>query len=80
MILSIRPSSWSTCRRLVGRLQGRVYRGQSDEAWTLSSTLERAILVHGFRLRWAHKIERFILEHFSRQAGDLWTRPSGYGA
>ena len=71
MVLSIRPDSWSTCRRLVDRLQGRVYRGQSDEAWPLSSTLERTVLACGFKLVWAHKVERFILEHFSRRAGDF---------
>lgn len=48
-----------------------IYRGQSDESWSLTSSLARRFQKAGYNHEKAHKIERLILHQFQTRYQDI---------
>jgi hypothetical protein len=60
--------SWEDCRNLLMRIENWIFRGQSNSAWTLQTTLERGAKANNSYIRDIPKIEKNIIEKFQRRA------------
>lgn len=71
MFIGIQPKSWEDMRHLVAEIPGKwVFRGQSDEKWGLSSSLERALdqINNENRREIVESKEKLLLREFMRRA------------
>lgn len=80
MFIIFQPVSWDDTRHLVSVLKGSwIFRGQSDQSWGLTSSLERAIgqTNNEIRNRVENK-EKSILREFQRRAHHYISSPPSY--
>jgi hypothetical protein len=71
MFLVIKPNSWDSLRSLMSDMKGRwVFRGQSNETWGLSTSLERSLVITNNRdkKKIVEQKERLLLREFQRRA------------
>jgi len=71
VFIAVQAKSWDDMRHLVSRMPGKwVFRGQSNSAWGLSSSLERALgqINDDDRRRIVEGKEKLLLREFMRRA------------